>query len=213
MTRIILIRHGESEANEKGIFVGYSNSKLTERGHKQAELTAKYVVAAYPIDVVYSSDLARAYATGKAVADALGVNIKKEEGLREINGGEWEEVSFDELVTRYAEDYGTWLTDIGHAKCTGGETVKQLRESVKNTIERIICENEGKTIVVVTHGTPIRALQCLWSGLSLDEMKDIPWVSNASVSVAECTEQDIRFTQISYDAHMGKLRTVLPDNC
>lgn len=213
VTTILLIRHGESEANEKGLFVGYSNPMLTSRGQKQAELTARFIASSCPADVVYSSDLVRAYATGKVIAEALGVDIKIEEGLREINGGAWEEVAFSELVTRYAEDYGQWLTDIGHAKCTEGETVRKMSERVNRSIQKIVCENKGKTIAIATHGTPIRAMQCLWSGLSLDVMKDIPWASNASVTIAEFTENESRITQISYDEHLKALRTVLPDNC
>lgn len=213
ITTILLIRHGESESNEKEIFVGYSNPMLTKRGQKQAEMTAKFIAACCPADVVYSSDLLRAYSTGKAIADASGVEIKTEEGLREINGGAWEEVAFDELVIRHPEDYGKWLTDIGHAKCTGGESVIQMSERVSNTIQKIISENKGKTIAIATHGTPIRTMQCLWSGLSLDAMKDIPWASNASVTIVELAENVSQIMQTSYDEHLKELRTVLPDNC
>lgn len=213
ITTLLLIRHGESESNEKGIFVGHSNPRLTQRGQEQAKLTAKYIASSCPPDVVYSSDLTRAYTTGKTIADALGVEIKTEEGLREINGGAWEEVAFSELVTRFADDYGQWLTDIGHAKCTAGESVSKMSERVNRTIQKIVCDNKGKTIAIATHGTPIRAMQCLWSGLPLDAMKDIPWASNASVTIAEFKENESKITRVSYDEHLMELRTVLPDNC
>ena len=90
MTRLILVRHGQSQANEKRNFAGQTDSPLTDLGKEQALLTAEYISENYKVDVVYASDLQRAYYTGQKIAEKCGVPIIKCQGLREIFVGEWE---------------------------------------------------------------------------------------------------------------------------
>ena len=104
-TEIYLIRHGESQANEKNVFIGHGDLDLTEKGKKQAELTAEYLKACH-FDVIYSSDLLRAYHTAEATAKKLGLPIVKDERLREIDAGEWDFKTFDDLEKEYQESYG-----------------------------------------------------------------------------------------------------------
>lgn len=212
MTTLILIRHGESEANEKNIYIGQTDADLTERGKLQAQLTAKYVTQNYHVDAVYGSDLQRAFKTGKAVADLLNMEIQPRKGLREINAGKWEEIPFDDLETQFAKEYSVWLSDIGNAACVGGESVREMAKRVLAAITEIARENDGKTVVLATHATPIRAMMCLWKGLTLNEMKDVPWVNNASVTIVEYERGTYRVVQTGEDGHLEGLRTVLPDN-
>lgn len=209
MTRLILIRHGESKANKEAIFSGYTDVELEEKGRMQAQKTAQYVINNYQIDRVYASDLKRAYETGKAVADLLGVQVIPEKGMREVNGGDWEAVKYSELKIRYKEAYGLWLEDIGRCHCTGGESIKELGQRIWATLTKIASENEGKTVVVATHATPIRVMQSLVQTGGLEKMKDIPWVSNASVSELEYNDGEWNFVKIGYDGHMPEIRTEL----
>ena len=115
MTRLILIRHGESEANLKKIFAGSFDVDLTSRGYAQAEKTAEYVAAHYAVDRIYASDLLRAFHTGEALATRIGVSVIAEKGLREIFAGAWEGRTFDDLDAEYTDSYAVWRTDIGAA--------------------------------------------------------------------------------------------------
>ena len=126
MTTFLMIRHGESKANELGLYAGHGDFELSEKGHKQAKLTAEFIFSHYLVDSIYSSDLKRAYQTAEATAEKLELEIVKETGLREIFAGEWEGYPFDRLVSDFKEDYKKWLTDIGNAVCTGGESVKEF---------------------------------------------------------------------------------------
>ena len=101
MTRLILIRHGESMANREDVFSGHYDVELEEKGRMQAKCTAAYVTSTYSVDKVYASDLKRAYETGKAVANILGMDVIPKRGLREIDGGQWEKVPFAELPCPY----------------------------------------------------------------------------------------------------------------
>lgn len=212
MTRVLLIRHGESVANRSDTFSGYSDVALEEKGLIQAARTAKFVTEKYHIDKVYASDLQRAFTTGKAVAELLGLEVIPEQGMREINGGDWEGVPFTELPIRFAQDYHTWMTDIGRVRCTGGESTEELGKRVSQALTKIAQENEGKTVVVATHATPIRVMQTLIETGDITKMQSIPWVSNASVTELEYSEGTWQCIAVGQDNHLKEFRTKLPEN-
>ena len=76
----------------------------------------------------------------------------------------------------------------------------------------IVAENEGKTVVIATHATPIRAMQCLWQGMTFDEMKDVSWVSNASVTEAIYENGEFSLVFAGRHEHLGDLVSGLPSN-
>lgn len=212
MTKLLIIRHGQSEANLHGVFVGHTNSPLSDLGKRQAEVTAEYIVSNFHVDAVYASDLERAFYTGKAVADRLGLPVTPMAGMREIFAGDWETVKFDTLATEYGEAYQIWLKNIGLAQPPNGESTARLQQRIADTLRTIAEANEGKTVVVATHATPIRTFMHLCSGLPLSEMKNIPWVSNASVTTAVYENGSFTIEEAGHDAHLGNMRTALPKN-
>ena len=98
------------------------------------------------------------------------------------------------------------------AQATNGESIARLQERVVAALRAIGEENHGKTVVVATHATPIRTFMHHCSGLPLDEMKNTPWVSNASVTIAEYENGAFTIVTPGYDAHLGDMRTALPKN-
>ena len=212
MTTLLIIRHGQSQANLDGIFVGHVNSPLSDLGMQQAELTANYVVSNYHVDAVYASDLDRAFYTGKRIADLLGLPITADPQLREIYAGDWERVKFDDLAAHYGEPYQLWLRDIGRAQCQNGESTAQLQKRFVSAVRHIAQENDGKTVVIGTHATPIRTFMTYCAGCDITNMKNIPWVSNASVTIVEFENDTFRIVTPGYDKHLGDLRTALPKN-
>ena len=211
-TTLIIVRHGESEANGSKRFAGHLDIPLSAKGAQQAELTARYIKENYHVDAVYASDLQRAFYTGNAVASKLNLQTIPDAQLREIYAGDWETVKFDDLAANYGEPYQIWLKDIGNAQCPNGESVAQLQERFVSALRRIAKENDGKTVVIGTHATPIRTFMCHCMGLPLSEMKNIPWVSNASVTIVEFDNDTFRITTPGYDAHLGDLKSALPKN-
>jgi len=212
MTKLLIIRHGQSCANLDGVFVGHTNSPLSDLGRRQAEATAQYIADTYHVDAAYASDLDRAFYTGKAAADKLGLPTIPDPQLREIFAGDWENMKFDDLSGSGDPAYQLWLTNIGLSGCPGGESVAQLQERIVAAMRRIAEANEGKTLVIGTHATPLRVFMTHCLGLPLEEMKNVPWVSNASVT--EVNYDDGKFTIVtaSHDAHLGDMRTALPKN-
>ncbi len=212
MTKLLLVRHGESDANCEGFFAGQYDVNLREKGILQAKKTAQFIADNFNIDVVYASDLKRAYKTGEIIAGISGVDIVADEGLREIYAGQWQKKKFDHLVSEFGDTYSVWLDDIGNCRCDGGESVKELGERVLNTLTNIAEKNPDKTIAIATHATPIRAIECLAGGHPIEYMRNIPWVSNASVTEISYDKGEWNLVNIGMDEHLSELKTTFPAN-
>ncbi|MBQ3012120.1 MAG: histidine phosphatase family protein [Clostridia bacterium] len=210
-TRFIMIRHGFSVANDMRRFAGNFDVDLTETGKKQANLCAE-ALKNEKIDAIYSSDLKRAYDTAVPISETLGIEIIKCPELREISAGEWEGKLFDELCEEYPEAYSTWRNDIGNAVCTGGESVKQLSARILSALCDIAKKNDGKTVCITTHATPIRAVCTAAAGLPTEQMSKINWVGNASFNIFDYEDGKFTAIKLSDMAHLGELKTGLPRN-
>jgi len=196
-TRIILVRHAQGDGNLKGEFHGQYPSDLTSLGITQAECTAEFLKD-YKIDAAFASDIPRAYSTARIIAEKHGLTVTKDEGLREINGGVWEQMKFDDISVKYPEDYDVWKNDLGNCTCPGGESIRHLAQRVRKTIERIVRENAGKTILIGTHATPARVMGCVWKGLDITEIVNLKWVPNASVSIVDYDSETLEFSLVEY---------------
>ena len=180
MTHIYLIRHGQSEGNLYDLFLGHTDMDLTELGKQQAERLTSYFENVH-VDAIFSSDLKRAYHTACPLAKVKGLEITKCEKMREIFAGDWEGKVFSEI--RKTSPMGdVWWEDTGNARPDGGESVAELQVRILAEVSRLVKENEGKTICIFTHFTPIYALRTAWEGVPLSEMKRMPKPSNASVT-------------------------------
>lgn len=202
MTTFLIIRHGRSKSNEHGCFTGQTDVPLDEVGVKQAEQTASYLYKNYTIDFLYSSPLLRACDTAKPIAKRFNLPVRTENGLKEIDGGAWEEKTPEQILRLYKDDYIFWLNDIGEARCTSGENMREVQTRASVTLTEIAKQHDGKTVAVITHAGVIRSLQCLWQNLPLSEMKNIPWVENASISVVRFDHGSFYAEQIGFDKHL-----------
>ena len=203
MTKLIIIRHGESEANELGVIAGWNDYKLTALGSEQAEETAAHLVATEKIDVVCSSDLCRASATAKACADKLGLTVQTYPELRETYCGEWEGKTFAEVEARDVEEYARFKRFQLIYTLPEGENLWESGIRFYNKALEIAKENEGKTIVIAAHGAVIRVFWALICNTPKEEATaKHDYASNASYSVA--TFDGERFTPVEYshDSHL-----------
>lgn len=203
-TKLILVRHGQSQGNKKHVYLGHTDWDLSEEGYKQAELLCEYLKSE-KIDAVYSSDLMRAYNTVLPTAKAHGLEIIKNEKLREIYAGEWEGKTYEQLTEQYAESYKIWRTDIGNARCDGGESVLELKARAGAIITQIAEKNIGKTVLVGTHATLLRTFNAYCNNVEKDDIKDIPWMVNASVTRAEFFENKFKITEYGYSDFLGDM--------
>lgn len=210
-TRFIMIRHGFSVANNEHRFAGNSDFPLTDLGRAQAERCAE-ALKEERIDAIYASDLSRAFDTAVPVARALGLEITATKGLREIFAGEWEGKTFDQIDEEYHDEFALWKRDIGRARCTGGESPREVSARVLSTLASIAEQNDGKTVCIATHATPIRSVCTAASGLDASDMAMIPWTANASISLFEYEDGIFTAVYTSNTDHLGELRTAPPSN-
>lgn len=212
MTKLFFIRHGESVSNLTTQFAGSLDKPLTEKGREQAALTASFL-STIPFAAVYASDLSRAYDTGLAVAQSQGISIYPTPELREIYAGDWEGKQYSALEEQFADSYGVWRTQIGLATCPNGESVAQLQARVRACVDEIVRRHPNETICIATHATPIRVMECVWTNTPLEQMHTIPWVSNASVTVAQYDECGCGvLIERDLHQHLGELHTILAKN-
>lgn len=208
-TTVYLIRHGESMGNLEHRFLGQADEPLSPLGHEQAERTSEYLVT-IPVDVIYSSDLIRARQTAEHTAKKLGLPVHTSSALREIYAGQWEGKHTSVLLEQFKDSYETWRYNIGAVQCPDGESVRQVQERFVPEVERILRENEGKTIFIFCHATPIRLLRAAWEGVPLEEVRYLPRVSNSSVTKGEYADGAFRILQYSYDDFLGDLKIAPP---
>lgn len=156
MGRILLLRHGQSTWNAERRWQGWADPPLSERGREQAR-TAAAALAGTGLEVVASSDLARARETAEIIAAAIGVaEIIVEEGLRERNVGEWSGLTDVEIHARWPGMLDAWRAgDL--AVLPGGEG--DINARVVAGLERLWGHAAGRSVVAVTHGGVIRGLE------------------------------------------------------
>ncbi|MEE0967960.1 MAG: histidine phosphatase family protein [Clostridia bacterium] len=211
MTRLIIVRHAQSIANLEGFFIGHTDKDLSELGHTQARLLGEYLMKKeYPIDVIYSSDLLRPYHTVEPYAKLSGKEIIRDKELREIYGGEWEGHRFTDLYELYPVSYRLWKSDIGKAKCDGGESVVELYNRINAEIDRIAEKHDGETVLIGTHATPLRAIMARTYGVGAAGMQGVKWCENASINIFEYTNGVISAKELNISEHLGELRSGLP---
>ncbi len=201
MTRIIAVRHAQSEGNLAHFCCGHTDISLTPMGMRQAEETARFLDA-YPIDRIYSSDLLRVVMTARPTAERRGMEIIRDIGLREINVGDWEGMPHSEL-DRCDPARHAWHHDFVNAACPGGESVRELFARIRLAFRRLAEENNGRTIALFTHATPVRSMLTEWRGQPIEAINQTPWPGNASVTVVDYLDDgSYRLVLAAHDEHL-----------
>ncbi|HNM85927.1 MAG: bifunctional RNase H/acid phosphatase [Mycobacterium sp.] len=156
-TRLLLLRHGQTELSVQRRYSGRGNPPLTDLGRRQANAAASYLGDKGGIAAVYSSPLQRAYDTAAAAAEALGLPVVVDDDLVETDFGSWEGLTFTEAATANPKIHGNWLRDTSVIP-PGGESFDAVHARVRRARSRIIAEHAGSTVLVVSHVTPIKML-------------------------------------------------------
>ena len=186
-TRLVIVRHAQSESNKARFFAAATNVNLTELGREQAEKTAAFL-SDYTFDRAYSSPMVRVQQTAKPIIRNSGLSLELCEGLREIHGGMWEGLPYTEIDEKYPDERALWNHSLGDCVCPGGDSMSDVDQRVRAAFLKIIADNPGRTVLVATHATPIRLITSFFMGKTLREVDALPWAGNASVSVVDCFE-------------------------
>jgi broad specificity phosphatase PhoE len=168
VTTIYLARHGESDWNAANRFQGHSDRPLTDLGREQAQALGE-LVAAENVEAVYSSPLKRALETARIVAVRSGLEVVEDEDLREVDTGSWSGLSRAEVQERFPEGFDRWTS--GGAGWEDGESYEEMAERVLAAVNRIAAAHPGGSVLIVSHGGPIRAIQGAANGMDIDEYR------------------------------------------
>ncbi|MEV6682761.1 bifunctional RNase H/acid phosphatase [Streptomyces erythrochromogenes] len=156
----VLLRHGETALTPQKRFSGSGGSdpELSPAGRRQAAAVAEALAARGTVQTVISSPLLRCRETARAVADRLGLDVTVEQGLREVDFGAWEGLTFAEVRERFPEDLQAWLDSPKAAPTGGGESFAAATRRISATRDRLLAEHAGRTVLLVTHVTPVKIL-------------------------------------------------------
>lgn len=204
-TTVILLRHAQSEGNLKRIYVGHSELPLSPLGLEQAKKCAEYIAGGGvpKPDVILSSDLLRAMQTALPTSLALGLPILPDPTLREIYSGKWEGVHFDDIARLYPECFRIWREDPANSRPGEGESMRELYVRIGDAFDRIVATYPGKTVLAVTHATPIRCLHCRAAFGTVERMGDCEWFPNASFTILESEDGVLCETRGGFAGHLS----------
>ncbi|WP_327226833.1 bifunctional RNase H/acid phosphatase [Streptomyces platensis] len=191
----VLLRHGETALTPEKRFSGSGGTdpELSAAGRRQAEAAAAALAARGSVQAVVSSPLRRCRETAQAVAARLGLEVRIEEGLRETDFGAWEGLTFAEVRERFPEDLDAWLGSARVAPTGGGESFATVARRVAVARDKLLARYAGKTVLLVTHVTPVKTLVRLALGappeslfrmeLSAASLSAVAYFSDGNASV------------------------------
>jgi broad specificity phosphatase PhoE len=202
--RLILVRHGETPWNVTLQYQGQANVPLNERGREQARLTAERL-GRLPVAAIYTSDTARALETADVIADRFGVEPRPMPELREIDVGQWEGLTPEELYRKFPDHMAEYERDPARTVRLGGESYAQLQVRALAALRQIHdAHQSGDIAVAVSHGGTIRALLCHVIGLELANFGKM-WLDNGSLTELRYGGHGWRLVRLNDAAHLEGL--------
>ena len=179
VTTLLLVRHGETDWNRDGRWQGHSDTHLNEVGRDQARRVAGELS---DVDVVYTSDLARARETAEIIATAQGLDVHLEPRLRERSFGAWEGLTMPEIEVEFGEALARWLAGEGPG-AEDAEPFDAFATRVAGFVHEVPERHPDQTVLLIGHGGSIRVIHALASGLDyVRDHRSIPAVPNCTVA-------------------------------
>ena len=201
MARLLLVRHGDTELNSAERYWGASDVTLSAVGLGQAE-RLRNRLATERIDAVYSSDLKRALVTAETIASGHKLEVITCPELREINFGQLEGLTFDQISQLYPEVARLWMERNPRLKYPGGESLDELNSRVSSYMSRLEKHAEEETILIVAHSGVLRTLVCQLLGIELRHRWQIR-LDLASLTVMETYPQGAILSLLNDVSHLG----------
>lgn len=178
MTKIILLRHGESFLNTEGVYFGFTDSPLTENGENQILKKSEFIPS---YDLIYSSPLIRALKSSQII-NKNNLIIKTDERLKELNFGIFENKSYKEIQESYKDECDKWEMENIYYSFPKGESIYGLSERVISFVEEI--KNSNKNILIVTHYGVINSILCHYISNNIESFWKFK-CSHASITTVE----------------------------
>jgi broad specificity phosphatase PhoE len=204
MTKIILVRHGHVEGISPERFRGRADLELTADGRRQAEATARRIHASWAPAAIYTSPLSRCRATGAAIGKPFGLSPQSVEGLVDIDYGEWQGLTPQEVGSRWPEELDTWYRAPHWAAIPAGETLQEVLTRTSLVLRQVSGRHPTDTVVVVGHDSVNRVM--------LLQMLDLPlsryWQIGqrpCAINEIDCSGRDFRVLSVNETYHLMRL--------
>ena len=197
---LILVRHGQTDWNVNGRYMGWTDEALNKEGVRQAERVAQRLDR-WPISAVFSSPLKRAVRTAEIVAGRHSLPVQTIEELGEMRVGAWEGMFAGDIAAKYPELWKTWRANPGDFRMPGGESLGEVRERTVRAFGRIMDKSEGRMVLAVTHDVVVRLLVAHSLSVSVDIYRRLE-VGNASITVIERDGEKLRLRVLNDTGHL-----------
>ena len=201
MTRIILVRHGETEWNRDERFRGRADIPLNDNGVIQARATAKRVAAEFSPAAIYSSPLVRALKTATILGEHLSLVVKLDEGLFDIDYGMWTGLTREKVQNRWPVDLSAWFECPNQAEIPGGENLDHVRRRAMATVAKIVGNHVGEEVVVVGHTVVNRLILLGVLGLGNERFWRVRQ-DNCAINVIEAANGDYTLVSMNETCHL-----------
>jgi alpha-ribazole phosphatase len=198
LSRIYLVRHGETDWNKEDRCQGCLDIELNSEGIRQAEAVAQRL-SNEEIHLIYTSNLKRAYRTAEIIGQKSNLEIIKNEALNEIHFGAWEGLTFSEMRNRSDYNYSDWRLSPHTVQFPGEGSLLNVQKRVMKYVDEIISQNKGKNILIVSHGGVLKLIILGLLGIGIEAYTKF-YIANTSVSI------------VNVDKDRNYLRT-LNDTC
>jgi len=193
--KLYLIRHGETKLNKEFRFIGRTDPALSAQGESQAQALAERL-ADEDISAIYASDLLRATQTASIIAGDSGVDVIETEGLREIDFGDWEGLSYNEIMEHDKETLDSWIENPTGVDIPGGERWRDFAARINAAFDDITQNENGDAIALVTHGGPIKLLMTRFHGDDPHFFKTF-WPQPGGINIVEIDDKTVNVIELS----------------
>ena len=201
--KLILARHGQTVWNEHGRFQGFSDVELSAEGRQQAQSLAKSLKG-LKLAGIYTSPLTRARETAAIVAQYHDCALRVEEGLKELNQGELEGLTSQDLMGKYPDFLKKWTAEPGTLRLPKGESLKDLQDRAWASVERIIKRHGEGNVMIVAHNFVNRVILCRILSMALNDFRSMRQDAGAT-NIIEFTGRGPVLTRLNDTCHLRRL--------
>ena len=203
-TTVLLVRHGQTESNITGYFMGWSNEDISDPGYAQVRSLSSRL-AEFPVATIYTSPLKRAMNTARILAEPHKLELNVLDDLTEIGLGDWQGLHRDEVSQKWPEIWKQSRIDPSVVTFPNGENFQQLTKRAVRAFNRIVADNTNGHTLAVTHDAVIRVLAAHVLGTSNSIYRHME-INNASLSVMRVEDDRMRLVTLNDTAHLDRAR-------
>jgi broad specificity phosphatase PhoE len=197
--RLILVRHGETEWNRQSRIIGHTEIALNETGRKQAALLAQ-ALRNEKVSAIYASPLRRTRETAAEISRVLGVEVEFSDAFKEIDAGDIDGLTFEEVAGRYGDFFSLWMRGDPSLRLPGGESFMDLRNRTWPALQRIVSEHNDGDVIVVSHTLAIMSMIASALGMDMADFRRIR-LNVASISILEFKDQAVSMLMFNDTCH------------